>query len=113
MYMSIPLDPIKISKFTSELVKPPEYIPEIVKDPMTGEVISHNYTVSINQFKQQILPDCFPMTTVWGYSGTVLDRLTSKRICKFQNAPGPVLATLKADMFRRPHQYVRLCSCPC
>lgn len=93
--MSIPLDPIKIPKFINKLVKPPEYIPEIVKDPMTGKVISHNYTVSINQFKQQILPDCFPMTTVLGYAGNVLDRLTCKRICKFQNAPGATFEAVR------------------
>ena len=74
--MSVPLYPKLIQKYVDELVIPPEYIPKIVKDPTTGEIISHNYIVYMSQFKQQILPSSFPITTVWGYGGPVLDRST-------------------------------------
>ncbi len=93
--MKLPLNPLEISKYVNELVRPPEYIPEVVTDPTTKEVISHNYKVSVSQFKQQILPNEFPKTTVWGYGGTVIDRLSNTRISKFRNAPGATFEAVR------------------
>ncbi len=61
-----PLDPKLIPKYTQELVIPPSFLPTICTSPVSGTV-SYNYTVTMNQFKQQILPPEFNPTTVWGY----------------------------------------------
>ena len=66
------LDPNSIPKYENQLTVPPIYEPEIVTDLNTGAV-SHQYSVYASEFKQQILPDGFPVTTVWGYGGLVKD----------------------------------------
>lgn len=86
--MSTSIDPNNIPKYENQLVIPPVYDPKVVKDPLTGKVISHNYTITVSQFKQQILPQGFPTTTVWGYGGTVEDNLCDEKILNFRNAPG-------------------------
>jgi len=48
--MIIPLNPMEISKYVNELVIPPQYVPTIIKDPITGKIISHNYTVTMSEF---------------------------------------------------------------
>ena len=93
--MSIPLNPMEISKYVNELVIPPEYVPTIIKDPITGKIISHNYTVNMSEFKQQILPNNFPETTVWGYGGLVLDESSFSRTYKFKNAPGATFEAIR------------------
>lgn len=93
--MSGPLNPILITKYVNQLVIPPVYIPKIVKNSATGEIISFNYKVYMSKFKQQILPNNFPMTTVWGYGGAVLDRLTGIKICKFKCSPGPTFEAIR------------------
>lgn len=60
---------------------------------MSGTV-SYNYTVTMNQFKQQILPPEFNPTTVWGYGGTIKDTSTGEEV-KFQNAPGPTFEAVR------------------
>jgi spore coat protein A, manganese oxidase len=65
-----PLDPNTIPKYVNQLFIPPVYYPQIITDPKTGAV-THSYTVSAVQFKQQILPPGFPSTTIWGYEGLV------------------------------------------
>lgn len=86
--MSIPLDPKKIPKFVTELVIPPVYVPKVVRDPLTHKIISHNYVVSISQFKQQLLPDSFPKTRVWGYGADTVKSIDGETIHSFRNAPG-------------------------
>jgi len=93
--MRIPLNPIEIPKYINNLVKPPEYVPQTIKNPATGKIISHNYTVYVSQFKQQILPRRFPKTTVWGYGGTVIDKSRNKRKFEFQNAPGATFEAVR------------------
>ncbi len=39
------------------------------------------------QFSQQILPDKFPETTVWGYGGNIEDPCTGATVC-FRGTPG-------------------------
>jgi len=63
----VELDPLLIPKYVNPLFIPPAYKPVVVKDPKTGKEISHNYTITMSQFTQQILPKKFPKTTVWGF----------------------------------------------
>lgn len=84
-----PLDPKLIPKYTQELVIPPSFLPTICTSSVSGAV-SYNYTVTMNQFEQQILPPEFNPTTVWGYGGTIKDTSTGEEV-KFQNALGQLL----------------------
>ncbi|APF28797.1 multicopper oxidase family protein [Clostridium sporogenes] len=88
-----PLDPKLIPKYTQELVIPPSFLPTICTSPVSGAV-SYNYTVTMNQFEQQILPPEFNPTTVWGYGGTIKDTSTGEEV-KFQNAPGPTFEAVR------------------
>lgn len=87
--MSNPLDPNLIPKYESQLVIPPIYEPTVVKDPCTCEVESHDYRVTISQFSQQLLPEGFPETTVWGYGSTVRNPETGEIIPDYKSTPGP------------------------
>ncbi|NLT15297.1 MAG: hypothetical protein GXY05_13255 [Clostridiales bacterium] len=64
------LDPTFIPKFVNQLVKPP------VCHPVSCVDDEYVYAIDIIQFKQQILPEGFPETTVWGYGGNVMDEET-------------------------------------
>lgn len=85
--MTKPLDPNCIPKYVNQLFIPPVFKPNIVREPITGEEISHNYTISMTEFKQQILPCEFPMTTVWGYEGNIEESSTGEVAC-FRSSPG-------------------------
>jgi spore coat protein A, manganese oxidase len=93
--VSIPLDPKLIPKFASQLVIPPVYKPKKLKNPETGNVISHSYTVSIKSFEQQLLPPGFPKTEVWGYEGTVIDPSSGATINNFQSTPGATFEAIR------------------
>lgn len=54
------LDPVDIPKFVEPLVIPPVMPPE-----SQGEFTE--YAIAVRQFEQQVLPEGFPKTTVWGY----------------------------------------------
>lgn len=88
------LDPLLIPKYTEQLLIPPAYKPLIVRNPVTGQEISHNYTVYMNQFKQRILPQGFPKTTVWGFEGKVENPFTG-RSCYYQSSPGPTFKAVR------------------
>ncbi|WP_432665642.1 multicopper oxidase [Wukongibacter baidiensis] len=92
--MTKPLDPKCIPKYENQLFIPPVFKPTIVKDPITGEDISHNYTVSMTQFMQQILPPMFPMTTVWGFEGNVEDPYLGEISC-FRSTPSPTFEAVR------------------
>lgn len=92
--MTQPLDPNLIPKYENQLLIPPVFKPTIVKDPITGKEISHNYTINMTQFKQQILPPEFPMTTVWGYEGFVSNPITGDPIC-FRSSPGATFEAIR------------------
>lgn len=101
------IDPATIPKFVNQLVKPPAYEPFRLKfktktkgrkhgeEPtvIRKKEFSHLYYVDISEFEQQILPDGYPKTTVWGYGGLVRDPQTGK-IKYSRSAPG---ATFEAD----------------
>jgi len=90
-----PLDPKLIPKFTSELPIPPVYKPKKLKNPETGKIIGHSYIVAIKGFKQQLLPNGFPKTEVWGYEGTVIDPSSGLTINNFQSTPGATFEAIR------------------
>lgn len=55
------LDPTTLPKFTTPLVIPP------VMQPVGMDGEKTLYEIGVRQFEQQVLPDDYPMTTVWGY----------------------------------------------
>lgn len=89
-----PLDPKLIPKYVNQLDKPCVFKPTIVTDPVTGKETSHNYTVTITEFKQQILPPEFPETTVFGYEGIVNDSDTCEPVY-YRSSPGPTFEAVR------------------
>jgi len=87
--MTEPLDPNLIPKYVNELEAPPVFKPTIAKNTDTGEELSHNYTVSATALKQQLLPNDFPETPVWGYEGIIEDGSC------FSSTPGPTFEAVK------------------
>jgi len=83
------LNPATIPQFVNQLVIPPVYQPTVITDPITVQVIRHEYTVTASQFTQQILPAPLPATTVWGYGGIVAGGAT------VSNAPGPTFEAIR------------------
>lgn len=98
------IDPATIPKFVNQLVKPPVYEPIKVKikeknhekEPMLimKKVPGYLYYVDISEFKQQILPDGYPKTTVWGYGGLIRDLKTGK-IKYSRSAPGATFEAVR------------------
>lgn len=91
----VTIDPNNIPKFKSQLIVPPVYMPKVVKRASSGEVISYNYIVSISEFKEQILPEGFPMTIVFGYGSRVFNKVTGKIINNFKSAPGATFEAVR------------------
>lgn len=89
------IEPKKIPKFISKLNIPPVYIPKVIKKASNYKIISYNYIVSISQIKQQILPNGFPMTTVFAYGGKARDKITGKIINNFKMAPGATFEAVR------------------
>jgi spore coat protein A len=94
MEMANPLNPNLIDKYVNQLFIPPVFKPTIVKDPVTGEDMNYNYTITMTQFMQQILPPPSPMTSVWGYGGTVEDPNTGE-FPNFHSSPGPTFKAVR------------------
>lgn len=93
--MPQPLDPKTIPKFGSPLAIPPVFEPTVIKDEDGCMVVRHEYRVTVRKFSQQILPQGFPETTVWGYSGKVRDRETGDILPEFRSAPGPTFEAIR------------------
>jgi FtsP/CotA-like multicopper oxidase with cupredoxin domain len=61
------LDPLSIPKYVTSLVIPPA-MPSEGQSDWNGEgELATEYWIAARQFEQQVLPEGFPMTTVWGY----------------------------------------------
>jgi FtsP/CotA-like multicopper oxidase with cupredoxin domain len=60
------LPPGSISKYVTPLVIPPA-MPRTSKLPMPGGKAIDYYEIAVRQFRQQILPQGMPATTVWSY----------------------------------------------
>lgn len=61
------LDPTTIPKYVSPLVIPPEMPKSNCQDDKKKPDQCSDYKIAVRQFKQQILPQGFPKTKVWGY----------------------------------------------
>lgn len=90
------LDPSNIPKFVNQLNEPPPtYTPTNVTDD-SGKLIRQEYTVSVTQFTQQMLPTATPdgaptgfaATKVWGYSGLSHNTLTGESMGVAASTPG-------------------------
>ncbi|EGW38777.1 spore coat A domain protein [Desulfosporosinus sp. OT] len=84
-----PLDPTTIPKFVNQFSVPPVFMPTVVKHSVSGKIKSHDYRVTASRFTQQILPEGFPATTVWGYGGKVRIPETNEIIPDFRSTPSP------------------------
>jgi spore coat protein A len=73
------LDLTKVPKYVTPLLIPP-VMPRTATITMPGGKPGDYYEISVQQFKQQILPTPLPMTTVWGYGPITPDRRTGLRI---------------------------------
>ena len=60
------LDPLNVPKYVTPLLVPPA-MPRSGKITMRGGKNADYYEIATRQFRQQILPNGFPATTVWGY----------------------------------------------
>ncbi|HWQ79668.1 MAG TPA: multicopper oxidase, partial [Anaerovoracaceae bacterium] len=54
----------------------------------------HLYFIDISEFKQQVLPEGYPMTTVWGYGGFVWNPETDS-VSYSQSAPGATFEAVR------------------
>ena len=94
----VKLDPKTIPKYLNQLEKPPVYRPAIMKDIKRKKdkqcKKTHFYIVDISEFDQQILPEGFPQTKVWGYGGLVRDQKGGKT--KYvRSAPGATFEAIR------------------
>ena len=89
-----PLDPKRIPKFVNQLVIPPVYMPTILRQPISGEVIGHAYKIEASEFQQQILPPGFGTTKVFGYSGMIQDPYTGRAVY-YKSAPGSTFEAIR------------------
>jgi FtsP/CotA-like multicopper oxidase with cupredoxin domain len=77
------LDPASVSKFVTPLLIPP-VMPRAGTITRPGGKPIDSYEISMEQISQQILPDGFPTTTVWGYGAVASE---SKRGLLLHHAP--------------------------
>jgi FtsP/CotA-like multicopper oxidase with cupredoxin domain len=64
----VPLDPTTVPKFAQPLPIPEIWTPTPVTQ--NGRVVQENYSLSVVQTTEQVLPSGFPATTVLAYSGS-------------------------------------------
>ena len=96
------LDPLKIPKYTNQLVIPPVYVPHYTYDYKTRQWVQE-YKVDMTEFYEQILPTTyangtptgFGQTKVWGYGGNAKDAITGKYLGYFRNSPGATFEAKK------------------
>lgn len=90
----IRLDPKLIKKYKNKLVKPPVYKPMTIKkhNHEDHDQIEQSYHIDICKFKEQILPEEYPKTKVWGYGGYIKNSRNGRKIY-YKGSPG---ATIEA-----------------
>ena len=90
------LDPNSIPKWANQLAQaPPIFVPNNITDN-SGKLIRQEYTVSVGQFEQQLLPRVdlggnptgFGATTVWGFEGEAKDAVTGENLGLVHSTPG-------------------------
>lgn len=89
----LPLDPLTIPKYVNQLSIPRVLAPTVVRDS-TGRVVRHDYDMSTNVMRAQLLPPGFPQTTVWAYGGRC--RIPGSSATEFvASSPGPTFDTTR------------------
>jgi len=97
------LDPLTIPKWTNQLERPlPVYLSKNVTDHQ-GNVIRQEYTVSVGEFYQQILPTIdangeptgYGLSKAWGYGGEAVDAITGENLGFARTIPGPTFETTR------------------
>jgi spore coat protein A len=97
------LDPLTIPKWTNQLDgHMPVYIPTNVTDSH-GNVIRQEFTVSVSEFYQQVLPTVdssgnptgYGSSKVWGYGGEARDGVTGETLGFVRSIPGPTFETTR------------------
>lgn len=89
------LDPLTIPKFVNQLTgAPPVYVGKLVRNP-NGSGFAMQYTVTMDESMQQILPPGYPKTAVWGYGGQAKDAVTGKSLGYVLNSPGPTFEAIR------------------
>ena len=97
------IDPLTIPKWVNQLDKPPLiYSPTNVTDNQ-GKLLRQDYTVTVSEFNQQILPTIdedsnptgFGSTKVWGYGGQVKDPINGEQLGFIQSVPGPTFKAIQ------------------
>ena len=97
------LDPNTIPKWTNQLAQaPPIYVANNITDN-SGKLIRQEYTVSVSQFQQQLLPTVdsngnptgFGATTVWGFEGEAKDAVTGENLGLVQSTPGGTFEAIR------------------
>ncbi len=79
------LNPSFIPKFKNKLEKLPVFEPSFFK---REDKINHHYSVDACEFYQQLLPEGFNKTKVWGFAGFCRDE-KNKKIKYVKHSPGP------------------------
>ncbi len=97
------LDPKIIPKWVNQLDKaPPIYVPTNITDN-SGKLVRQEYTISVGQFEQQLLPSVdssgnptgFEATTVWGFKGEAKDAVTGENLGLVSSTPGGTFEAVK------------------
>jgi spore coat protein A len=84
----VPLPPAQIPMFAHELPIPRTFAPTVIRN-RSGNVIRHEYTISVAETRVQMLPPGLPMTTVHAYGGPV--KIPGSSQTQFlRTVPGPI-----------------------
>jgi FtsP/CotA-like multicopper oxidase with cupredoxin domain len=104
-----PLDPLTIEKYRNQLSVPRVLAPSVIRDS-SGRVVRHDYAMSQNVIRAQILPPPMPQTTVWAFGGRC--RVPGSTATEFvASTPGPIFENTRGiparvnwrDQINRPH----------
>lgn len=79
------LNPSFIPKFKNKLEKLPVFAPSFFKNE---DKINYHYSIDACEFYQQILPEGFNKTKVWGFAGLCKDE-KNKNVKYIKHSPGP------------------------
>jgi len=105
----VPLDPLAIPKYAHELTVPRVLAPTVVRD-FSGRVIRHDYAMSQNVIRAQMLPPGFPQTTQWAFGGRC--KIPGSSLTEFvASSPGPTFENTRGipaqvtwrNQITRPH----------
>lgn len=105
----LPLDPLTIPKYVHQLPIPRVLAPTVIRDSF-GRVIRHEYDMSQNVIRAQVLPPGFPQTTMWAFGGRC--RIPGSSFTEFvASVPGPIFENTRGiparvrwtDRISRPH----------